>query len=141
MSVTWRSLNHSEVDHELLWVSISIGGLFCATTWFALGLPWPVCWFHEITGRPCATCGATRAAIAFFHGHVLAAFQWNPLASAAYCGIAFFDAYAVTVLLTGGRRFRASFTDTEKKFARISAVTLLALNWAYLVAHSRMFAV
>src|SRR5204862_398449 len=75
MRVICRSLNESEVDHELLWFSISIGGLLCAAAWFALGLPWPVCWFHELTGRPCATCGATRAAIAFFHGHLFGAFR------------------------------------------------------------------
>ena len=141
MRVTCRSLNESELDHELLWFSISIGALLCAAAWFALGLPWPVCWFHELTGRPCATCGATRAAIAFFHGHLFGAFRWNPLAFAIYCAITAFDAYALGVLITRSRRLRLSLTGAEKKFARVGAVTLLVVNWAYLMAHSRMFAV
>jgi hypothetical protein len=139
MTVTCRSLNESEVDHELLWFSVSIGGLLCAAAWFALGLPWPVCWFHELTGRPCATCGATRAAIAFFHGHLFGALRWNPLAFAIYCAIAAFDAYAIGVLITRSRRVRLSLTEPEKKFARVAAIALLVVNWGYLMAHSRMF--
>ena len=141
MQIVLRPLAPREVDHELLWLSISLGGLLLAAAWFSIGLPWPVCWFHQLTGHPCATCGATRAAFAFFHGNLLGAIRWNPLAFAIYCGVAAFDAYAFAVLVTRARRFRVSFGAAEKKFLRGSAVAVLLLNWAYLLEHSWMFKV
>lgn len=139
MQVVWRPLARREVDHELLWLGVTIGGLFCAVAWFAFGLPWPVCWFHELTGHPCAMCGATRAAIAFFRGQFFGAWQWNPLAFLIYCGIAIFDVYAFGVLITRARRLRAAFSPHEKQLFRASAVAIVLLNWIYLLGHSSMF--
>ena len=83
-----------------------MGGVALAAIWLGLGLPWPVCWFHEFTGEPCATCGATRATIAFLHGHFSDAFRWNPLAFVACIAVAAYDLYAIAVLLTGRPRLR-----------------------------------
>jgi hypothetical protein len=139
MQIVSRPLAPRETNYELLWLSVSLGGLLLAAGWFRLGLPWAVCWFHQVTGHPCATCGATRAAIAFFRGDLLGSIRWNPLAFAVYCGIAAFDAYALVVMLTGARRLRVSFNTMEKRILRGTAVTILLLNWAYLLEHSRMF--
>jgi hypothetical protein len=139
MQLTWRPLARNEVDHELLWFAVSLGGLVTAAAWIAFGLPWPVCWFHQLTSHPCATCGATRAAVAFFHGDMLGALRWNPLAFAVYVGIAAFDAYAFSFLAILAPRLRISFRATEKKFLRGSAIAVLLLNWVYLLEHSRMF--
>ncbi|HJT81146.1 MAG TPA: DUF2752 domain-containing protein [Chthoniobacterales bacterium] len=139
MQVFWRPLAPRELDRELLWLGVTIGGLVCATVWFALGLPWPVCWFHELTGHPCATCGATRAAIALFHGQLLSALLWNPMAFLIYCAIGIFDVYALAVLIVRRRRLRAWFSLSEKRILRVSAVAILLLNWAYLLAHSSLF--
>ena len=139
MQLVWRPLAPRELDRELLWLAVTLGGLLYATVWFALGLPWPICWFHALTGHPCATCGATRAAIAFFRGEFFGAFHWNPMAFFTYCGIALFDAYAVGVLITRSRRLRASFTSREKQILRVSVVIVLLLNWVYLLTHPGMF--
>jgi hypothetical protein len=139
MQLSWRSFGGREVDHELLWLSISLGGLVVAASWLTLGLPWPVCWFHQLTGYPCATCGATRGAIALFHGDLLGALRWNPLAFVLYCCIALFDAYAFSVLVLRRRRLRATFNRSEKKIFRGMAVAILMVNWAYLLNHSGMF--
>ncbi len=40
------------------------------------------------------TCGATRAAIAFFHLDFWSAWKWNPLVFTVLCGLSIFDAYA-----------------------------------------------
>ena len=72
-----------EIDHELIWLSVSLVSLTIAALWLAIGLPWPRCVFHELTGLPCVTCGMTRCGIQFFHGHFLAALKWDPLVFAA----------------------------------------------------------
>src|SRR6266513_2079423 len=140
MQVLRRPLAPGETDHELIWLSVSVASLGLAATWFSLGLPWPRCLFHDLTGRPCLTCGMTRSAIQFFHGHFLAALKWNPLVFAALCGLSIFNAYAFIVLVTRAPRLRlANLTPREKSVARYLTVALLALNWIYLLAHWRNF--
>ena len=140
MQLGSRRLAPGEIDHELIWLSVSLGSVVVAAIWFALGLPWPRCLFHDLTGRPCITCGMTRSAIQFFHGHFLAALQWNPLVFAALSGLSIFNLYGSVVLVTRVPRLRlTNFTHTEKSIARYLTVALLALNWIYLLAHWRNF--
>jgi len=134
-----HQLEPGETDHELVWLAVSAGSLTLAAAWFTLGLPWPRCVFHELTGLPCVTCGMTRCAIQFFHGHFLAALKWNPLVFAALCGVTVFDLYAFATLATRAPRLRMVFRQREKKFARGIVIGALALNWIYLLIHWRNF--
>jgi hypothetical protein len=135
-----RPLATGELDHELLWLSVSVASLGLAATWLSLGLPWPQCAFHIITGHPCATCGMTRSAIQFFHGHFFAAMRWNPLVFGVLCVLSTFDAYAFVVLIARAPRLRiGALTAAEKNFVRASIVTLLIVNWIYLLLHWRNF--
>src|SRR3954464_13684961 len=106
MQIARRPLAPGETDYELLWLCVSLGGLALAAGWLALRLPWPICLFHTLTGHPCATCGATRSAIAFFHGNFLAALKWNPLAFAGYSALSLFDVYAFSVFMMRAPRVR-----------------------------------
>ncbi len=134
MQLCRRQLVFGETDHELIWLSVSVASLGLAATWLSLGLPWPQCAFHTITGHPCATCGMTRSAIQFFHGHFFAALRWNPLVFAALCGLSIFDGYAFVVLITRSPRLRIGyFTAGERNFVRLFFVALLLLNWVYLL--------
>ena len=140
MEVTRRRLAPGDLDHEFLWLTISLGSLGLAALWFALGLPWPRCAFHDLTGLPCVTCGMTRAAIQFFHGHFLAALGWNPLVFATLCALSIFNAYAFAVLVTRAPRLRISFrTAAERRYARIILIAALVSNWSYLLAHWRAY--
>jgi hypothetical protein len=140
MQVARRSLVPGETDHEFIWLTVSLGSLGIAAGWFALGLPWPHCVFHDLTGLPCVTCGMTRCAIQFFHGHFLAALKWNPLVFTALCGVMAFDLYAFATLTTRAPRLRISFpTRRAKTFARVSIILAFALNWIYLLLHWRNF--
>jgi hypothetical protein len=140
MQLTWRRLAEHETDHELLWLTVSVGSLAAASIWFALRLPWPICAFHELTGLPCLTCGATRCAIAFFHGDLAAAWLWNPFVFLALCGFLLFDAYAVAVVVLRAPRLRiVSLTQRGRSFARLATVSGLALNWIFLLLHWRNF--
>src|SRR6266404_6797744 len=123
MRLTLRYRAPTEIDHELIWLSLSLGSLALAAGWFALRLPWPHCIFLSVTGHPCATCGATRSAIAFFHADFWSAWKWNPLVFLFLSGLSIFDAYAFAVLLVRAPRLRlVQFTRAEKKFVRFVAI-------------------
>ena len=139
MRIVARRLDGSEIDHELVWLGTSLASLALATAWFAVGLPWPRCVFHELTGLPCVTCGMTRCAIQFFHGHFLAALKWNPLVFTALCSVMAFDLYAFATLTTRAPRLRLSFSTRAKTFVRVSVILAFALNWIYLLWHWRDF--
>jgi hypothetical protein len=140
MRISRRSLAPGDADHELIWLIVSISSLVCAAIWFYLGLPWPRCAFHDFTGLPCLTCGMTRCAIQFFHGHVVAAWTWNPLVFAFLSGVAVFDLYAFAVVITRSPRLRIRFsTRSEKNWTRFIAIAVLGLNWIYLLSQWRQF--
>ena len=129
-----RRLAPREIDHELLWLVISLGTFLGLLLWLSAGWATPQCAFRAITGLPCLTCGATRSAWQFLHGHFLTSLRFNPLAFLAYCGIAIFDLYAIAVLIARTPRLRLSnFTRFEKLVVRILVIALLSGNWLYLV--------
>lgn len=135
MRLCYRPLRLGELNHELIWLAVSLGSLVVAAIWFALGLPWPHCIFLVVTGHPCITCGATRAAIAFFHLDFWIAWKWNPLVFAALCGLSIFDAYAFAVLVLRAPRLRiVQFSTEEKNLIRVIAIILLLSNWIYLLS-------
>ncbi len=140
MQLVRRHLVPPELDHEVIWLTVSFGSLAFAAIWLAFGLPWPRCAFHDVTGLPCVTCGMTRSAIQFFHGNFVAALRWNPLVFVALCGLSIFDAYAFVVLAARVPRLRiARFSSAEKTFVRALVVTSLTANWGYLLLHWRSF--
>jgi hypothetical protein len=129
-----RPLAPDETDYELITLSVSLGFLSLAIGWFAMHLPWPICAFHALTGHPCATCGATRSAIAFFHAQFLTAWKWNPLAFLAYCALSVFNVYAFAVLVLRRRRLRVTnLTENQRNVTRIAILASIALNWVYLL--------
>ena len=140
MQLVRRHLVPPELDHELIWLTVSFGSLAFAAIWLAFGLPWPRCAFHDVIGLPCVTCGMTRSAIQFFHENFLSALRWNPLVFVALCGLSIFDAYAFVVLVARKPRLRiAKFSSAEKTFVRALVVTFLGANWGYLLLHWRNF--
>ena len=139
MQLHWRKPAPPELDHELLWLTVSLGTGLALAAWFAARLPTPHCLFHSLTGLPCATCGATRAAIQFFHGHFGASFLFNPLAFLAFCSLIAFDLYALCVVLTRAPRLRLeNFSPAERFAARSIAIALVAGNWFYLLTLGRV---
>ena len=140
MRLLWRRRFVPETDHELIWLAVSIASIAGGAAWLAMALPWPRCPFLAITGLPCVTCGGTRSAMAFLRGDFLSALQWNPLAFVAFCALLAFDLYAAIVLAGRMPRLRiVDWTITEKNVARIAVISLLALNWIYLLAHRDRF--
>ncbi len=134
MQATPRALAPQEIDHELVWLVVSLAGFAGAVFWFAARLPTPQCVFHALTGFPCLTCGATRSAYQFLHGHWMASFLFNPLAFLTFCGLIIYDLYALSVLLTGAPRLRFSqFSRSDAGRLRMLILVGLAANWIYLL--------
>jgi len=51
-----------------------------------------------------------------------------------------FDLYAIAVLLSRSARIRiVNWTRAEKNFVRIAVVSMLAVNWIYLLSHRDRF--
>ena len=48
---------------------------------------YPICLFHQLTGLMCPGCGALRALHQLLHGHLIAAFRFNPLLVLSLPGI------------------------------------------------------
>jgi hypothetical protein len=135
-----RRLVPGELDHELIWLGASVLSLGLGAAWLTIGLPWPRCVFHDITRLPCVTCGMTRCGIQFFQGHFLAASKWNPLVFAVLCSVVVFDIYALATLLARVPRLRVHVTTQRAKIClRVLVVSVLALNWVYLLVHWRNF--
>ena len=140
MRLVRRRVPANGIDHELIWLLVSVTAGAIGLVAFWLGLNWPRCPFLAITGFPCLTCGATRATIAFLHGNFSLAWWWNPLAFLALCGVVAFDLYAIAVLLSRSARIRmVDWTRVEKNFVRIAVVSTLAVNWIYLLSHRDRF--
>jgi hypothetical protein len=134
MRIARRPLGPGELDHELVWLAVSLGSLMLAAIWFKLHFPWPHCLFLAITGHPCLTCGATRSTIAFIHGDFWSALKWNPAFFVFLCGLSIFDAYAFVALTARTRRLRiVQATPAQKRFVRVIFVIALFSNWVYLL--------
>lgn len=135
VQVRARPLQPGEVNHELIWLAVSTATIGLAGGWLWIGLPWPHCAFHDLTGHPCLTCGMTRSAIRFFHGDFIGALRWNPLIFVALCAVIIFDVYAIAVVAIRAPRFRVvQVTANEKNFVRVLVVVLLLANWIYLLS-------
>lgn len=140
MRLVWRRIPPGNFNHELVWLAVSVVVAVGGALWLTLGLPMPRCPFLAVTGYPCLTCGATRCAIAFGHGHFCVAWLWNPLALVALFGVALFDVYAAVVLVARAPRLRLiDWTRAEKNAVRIAVVALILANWVYLLAHRGQF--
>ena len=133
MRVYWRRLRPGELDHELLWLAVSVTSAGLGAAWLAMQLPWPSCNFRALFGIPCFTCGATRSAIASLRGDLLQAWTWNPLATVTMLGIGLFDVYAFAVLVLRAPRLRLDLSRAKWLLAGL-VVAAAGLNWAYLLS-------
>ena len=141
MEICRRRIEQGELDHELIWLSISVAALALSVAWLGLGLPWPHCPFLTLTGHPCLTCGATRGTLQFLQGHFLAALRWNPLVFIGLCALIIFDLYAAAVLIMRWPRLRlVGLTNKERRLIRWGTIAVLALNWIYLLTRSVSYA-
>jgi len=117
-----------------LWAVLLVlvwSGLGAGAVWLAgyLHQPIELCPLKRVTGFPCPTCGFTRGALSFLHGHVGQAWLYNPL---LYSVLAlFFAATAARVIFA--RSVRIRLAGTERSIAWFAGVALFFANWAYVI--------
>lgn len=134
MKLTWRRLRPGELDHELLWLSVSVAAALIAWFWLSRGIPTPKCVWHEITGVACPGCGATRATRFLLQGAWTDAIRMNPLFVAVACFGVLFDLYAAVVLIFRLPRLRFdSIPEWLGWTARFGIPALIVINWGWLV--------
>lgn len=130
----WRHLRPGELDHELIWLSISVGGALVAWFWLRSGIPTPVCVFHEMTGIACPGCGATRSVRHAFNGDLTKAFLMNPMIFITGAFFAIYDIYAAIVLAFRLPRLRfEKMPRWLSAAARFGIPALILINWGWLV--------
>jgi hypothetical protein len=94
------------------------------------------CIFRLTTGLPCPTCGSTRAFGRLYHLDLAGALLMNPLAAASALGLLLWGV-ADLVLLPRGRALRLRLAPALHNPARVAVVTLVLLNWAFLLLGRR----
>jgi hypothetical protein len=132
--MSWRRLRPGELDHELIWLAVSLSTLAGAWFWLSLSLPVPNCAFHRLTGVACPTCGMTRCLRYTFHRDWWAAAGINPLAFLGYGAVGLYDLYAAAVLAFRLPRLR--FDVVSARWGRLVRYTVIAVilgNWAWLI--------
>lgn len=116
----------------LLWGATAAALVAVSRLGPAIAAGLPACPFLAVTGIPCLTCGATRAALALASFDPLAALALNPLATVGWAVLVAGGLAAGVYSALGGElrepRFRPSLA------ARLSIVAVLLLNWAYVVS-------
>ncbi len=99
-------------------------------------LPVTLCMFKAMTGLPCPTCGGTRVFGRLFTGDLAGALVMNPLVALGAL-LVFGWAVADLVLLPRKRALALELHPRLALVLRVTAVVLLLLNWAVLLAVRR----
>ena len=92
----------------------------------------PPCLFHRITGLPCLTCGATRSVVSLSGFKIASSFIYNPFMAIFLAAILLFSTVKAAGFLFK-REIILELTGGEKKGFRIAVLSLIILNWIYLI--------
>jgi len=137
LEVHWRPLAAGELDHERLWLLVTLAASALAAVSWQIGLRPPPCFFHQVTGLPCPGCGSTRAVVQLAQGHIAAAFIFNPLTTLAAFALGTYCLYATVVLASGSPRLRLTAqSGLPAGLLRTTALAALVANWWWVIAHS-----
>jgi hypothetical protein len=99
-------------------------------------LPVTFCAFKAVTGVPCMGCGTTRAFARLFHLDLPGAVSMNPLSAAIALGLIPWG-MADLALLPRGRALELEVSPRLAPLVRVTAVSLVFANWAYLIVAGR----
>jgi len=92
----------------------------------------PQCIFHEFTGVPCLTCGATRSVVSLAEFHPLASFLFNPMVPIFLIGLLLLSLLAAVETISG-LKLKMEFNGAERRGLRIIIIAAILANWVYLI--------
>jgi hypothetical protein len=116
------------------WGAAALALLLLATVAPVVAPGLPPCFFHQVTGLPCPTCGGTRATLALLSGDVPGALHANPLAAVALVVLVGGGLVAGAIAVVG-RGLREP--ERIPGWARAAVVLVLAANWLWLIVDGR----
>ena len=116
-----------------LFGGVLVVGAALGAVWLRLGLPRPVCYFRNVTGVPCPTCGSTRLFEALLAGDIADALASNPLVFVGGIAVALWAGLSTVRLLFKLPRWHPIFNTVERRLLRILAVAILIAGWSYLI--------
>ena len=99
-------------------------------------LPVAFCAFKAVTGLPCMSCGTTRAFARLYSLDLPGAVTMNPLSAAVALALVPWG-ISDLALLPKGRALALEVSPRLAPFVRVTAVTLVFANWAYLIVAGR----
>jgi len=92
-----------------------------------------LCWFKNITGYNCPSCGTTRAVAALFEADVLKAIQLNPLGLVVFCIMVIAPFWITFDLITQQDSLFQKYKQTEvflrKPLIASMLVLMIILLW------------
>lgn len=108
--------------------------LFVARFYEHLPIKPPECNLKRLTGIPCVSCGGTRAFQALSRGQIVAAFRFNPAATAAVFAAAI---WMVMILIRKDKPDQQALSPDQRRkrtrFFIIAGVLIFVANWIYLI--------
>ncbi|MEO0040405.1 MAG: hypothetical protein RIS38_1353 [Verrucomicrobiota bacterium] len=121
-----------ELNHELVWPGVFLGGAVFAWGWFLTGLSLPSCVFMRLTGLPCLGCGGTRCARALVRLDWGQAFLFHP----GFCLVVALAAAwtihsAVFWLRRDALRLRFHVEPDRSRRLRLAFVAFLVAHWVW----------
>ena len=94
-----------------------------------------VCFFKNISGLPCPSCGATRSLLLLLQGQLVQALLTNPIGIILALLMAVIPVWIAHDLFTGRngllRFYHAAEHFISRKSVAIPAGVLMALNWIW----------
>lgn len=138
MRIQWKRIRTGGFDPERRFGSLFAGLLAVGTVWLSLvGPPTVQCTFRTLTGRPCPTCGATRACQALLQGDVAGAFRFNPLFTVALTIGSVWLVYAAVVVAWRLPRLRIEIKTWEAVLLGSLFMGAVVVNWCFLLYDGR----
>jgi hypothetical protein len=130
--MTFRAPTRDERWLAVLWTAGAAAALVLRPAAPVLARLAPACPIHALIGIPCATCGATRAALRLARLDWMGALALNPLATLLLTG-AVLGGFVAPVWLASGGGVPGVPAVLSLRWRMVLASALL-FNWIYLVA-------
>jgi hypothetical protein len=124
-------MHRAERQLGLLWGGAALALIAASPFAARLAAAMPLCLFKSLTGIPCLSCGAGRAALALARLDLAEALAWNPLAALAWMALVV-GGLAAGVTALANRPLPGWPRDLPRR-AKLGVLAVALADWLYLV--------